>query len=535
MEYKFFTEEEANYISEMCNGTNTIRRNNFEKEFYNLHYDELVKGRRGEEWIKDAEKKKDLTDNQFLKIKVNALNYGIGCLNYFNDNDIDYRKDILKDIAGNFYKEDENYIKLLSYILFSKSSQRIDNIDTLDLFIDELTGILNYKDLRKSYIETYNFRKGVERKEKQDKEGKIKIDSVIDSIIKENKKYKLNEFVRDIFSEILEKQEKEGEIIYLNPESEIEIFNIWEKAIIRRVRFYTILNKEIKTYCTEKHLDYIMALYSIYIKNQYHYYCTYTNHKAYYDLDIKKSYFGRNYLMNFIRNRIKDKYIGEINSIPDIEDNIVNMFNTLDNNMDNQDGYFDITTAMEQNFKAFHCICIDSIVKFNSYTLLLENEIKKEIKKVNSQKQNKEYVNFENLIEKKEKKDSIIDEHEEIYKEIQKKLNKYISFDGVEKYKAIINYKINNKSFNNIDGRSYFVMKSNTKRDICKFAQCFNITLKEAEKIFKNIEKKNINLNPKDSVTINMTDPNDFEKALIEVRNKCLHKINPEKFKLLEK
>ena len=55
------------------------------------------------------------------------------------------------------------------------------------------------------------------------------------------------------------------------------------------------------------------------------------------------------------------------------------MFDTLDNNMDNQNGYFDITTAKEQNFKAFHCICIDSIVKFNSYTSLLEMEIKKGI------------------------------------------------------------------------------------------------------------------------------------------------------------
>ena len=32
-----------------------------------------------------------------------------------------------------------------------------------------------------------------------------------------------------------------------------------------------------------------------------------------------------------------------------------------------------------------------------------------------------------------------------------------------------------------------------------------------------------------------MTDPNEFEKALIEVRNECLHKINPEKFKFIRK
>lgn len=402
MEYKFFTEEEANYISEMCKGTNTIRRNNFEKEFYNLHYDELVKGRRGEEWIKDAEKKKDLTDNQFLKIKVNALNYGIGCLNYFNDNDIDYRKDILKDIAGNFYKEDENYIKLLSYILLSKSPKRIDNEETLDLFIDELTGILSYKDLRKCYIDTYNFRKRFELKEKQDNEGEKQIDSLINSLIEKEKKYNFKKFYRDIFSDTIDTLKKEKKIKSLLYEEKKEIFRIWSDHIVKDDDFYAIIG-EIKKYCDKIRKDYTTALYSIYIKNQYHYYCRYTNHKAYYDHDIKKSYFDRNYLMNFILNRIKDKYTGKINTIPDIEDDIANMFNILDNNMDNKDGFFDITTAKEHNFTAFHCICIDAIVKFNSYTLLLEKEIEKEIEKINPQKQNKEYVNFENLIENKEK------------------------------------------------------------------------------------------------------------------------------------
>lgn len=134
-----------------------------------------------------------------------------------------------------------------------------------------------------------------------------------------------------------------------------------------------------------------------------------------------------------------------------------------------------------------------------------------------------------------EKKDSIIDEHEEIYKEIQKKLNNYISYNGIEKYKKIINYKINSTDFSNIDGRCFLVMKSGIDRDILRFTECFNLTRKEAEKIFKTKDKKPISLNPKDSVSINMLDPSDFEKALIEVRNKCLHKINPEKFKLLEK
>ncbi|MDY4789298.1 MAG: hypothetical protein SO179_01870 [Bacteroidales bacterium] len=462
-----------------------------------------------------------MTDNDFLIIKVKALNHGIGCL-LFNDNDIDYRKDILKDITDKFYKEDENYIKLLSYILLSKSPKRIDNEETLDLFIDDLTGILNYKDLRKCYIENYEFRKGVELKEKQDKERKIKIDSLIASLVEKEKKYNFKKFYRDIFSDTIDTLKKEKKINSLLYEEKKEIFKKWSDHIVKDDDFYAIIG-EIKKYCDKIRKDYTMALYSIYIKNQYHYYCRYS------DYDATVCYYERGSLMNVLCRRIEKKS----NRENDIENDMAKIFNILDNNTDNNDGYFDITTAKEQKVGVFFYFGIDIIRKLNSYTLLLEKEIEEEIEKINPQKQNKEYVNFENLIENKEKKDSIIDEHKEIYKEIQKKLNNYISYDGVKKYKAIINYKINNKNFNNIDGRSYFVMNSNTKRDICKFAQCFNITLKEAEKIFKNIEKKNINLNTKDSVTINMTDPNDFEKALIEVRNECLHKINPEKFKLL--
>ena len=391
MEYKFFTEEEANYISEMCKGTNTIRKNRFEEEFYKLHYDELIKQRRGEEWIKDAEKKKDLTDNQFLIIKVKALNHGIGCL-LFNDNDIDYRKDILKDIAGNFYKEDENYIKLLSYILLSKSPKRIDNIDTLDLFIDELTGILSYKDLRKCYIDTYNFRKRFELKEKQDNEGEKQIDSLINSLIEKEKKYNFKKFYRDIFSGTIDTLKKEKKINSLLYEEKKEIFRIWSDHIVKDDDFYAIIG-EIKKYCDKIRKDYTMALYSIYIKNQYHYYCRCS------DYDATVCYYERGILKNVLRRRIEKKYNREI----DIEDYMVKMFNILDNNTDNKDGYFEITTTNEQNFAVLFSFGIYNIVKLNSYTLLLEEEIEEEIEKINPQKQNKEYVNFENLIENKEK------------------------------------------------------------------------------------------------------------------------------------
>lgn len=425
MEYKFFTDDEANYISEILNRTNTIKKNNFEKEFYNLHYDELVNGRRGEEWIKDAEKKKDLTDNQFLKIKVNALNYGIGCLNYFNDNDIDNRKDTLLGVIKNRYKDDESYIKLLSYILLSSSPKRIDNIETLNLFIDDLIGILNDKDIKKYYIENYDYRKGEELKEKEDKERKIKIDSVIDSIIKENKKYKLNEFVRDIFSDTINTLKIEGKIVPLSNQEAIDVFEIWSESIKSDEDFYCITHK-IKKYCDKIEKDYIMALYSLYIKNQFYYYCRYTNHKAYYDLDIKVGYFERIYLMNFLRLRIKDKYTGEINAIPDIEDNIANMLNLLDDNTNNTNKLFDITTATKQNFKAFHNIHIDIVFKYNNYTYLLENLIKKEIVNKGKEESN---TDIRQASKKREVLNPICEEAEliRIFNELVKQ--KYISCD----------------------------------------------------------------------------------------------------------
>ena len=140
---------------------------------------------------------------------------------------------------------------------------------------------------------------------------------------------------------------------------------------------------------------------------------------------------------------------------------------------------------------------------------------------------------FNNTNEPTKTQEVVSDEHEEIYKEIQKKLNNYISYDGVEKYKTIIQYKINSTDFSNIDGRCFLVMKSGIDRDILRFTECFNLTRKEAEKIFKTKDKKPISLNPKDSVSINMLDPSDFEKVLIEVRNEHLNKINPKKFKLI--
>src|SRR5690554_2734584 len=231
--------------------------------------------------------------------------------------------------------------------------------------------------------------------ENQDNDRKIKFDSVIDSIIKKKEKYKLNEFLRDIFSDKINTLIKENRIHSLLNKEKKEIFDIWSKCIIGCEDFFAIIDT-IKRHCDNIGKDYIMALYHLYLKNQYHYYCQYNYQIAYYDYGIKEDYFFRRDLMNFLRQRIKDKYTEEINTIPDIEDNIVNMFNTLDKN-----GYFDISTAMKQNFTAFNNINIVVIRKYINYTNLLENLIKGEIEKVNPQiiNQTKEDINFEHLIE----------------------------------------------------------------------------------------------------------------------------------------
>lgn len=237
--------------------------------------------------------------------------------------------------------------------------------------------------------------------ENQDNDRKIKFDSVIDSIIKKKEKEKLNEFVRDIFSDKINTLIEEGRIDSLLNKEKKEIFDIWSNCIIGCEDFFAIIDT-IKRYCDNIGKDYIMALYHLYLKNQYHYYCRYNYQIAYYDYGIKEEYFDRISLTNFLRQRIKDKYTGKINTIPDIEDDIANMFNILDNNMEGKNGYFDISTAMEQNFTAFNNIHIEVIRKNNNYTNLLENLIKGEIEKVNSQiiNQTKEDINFEHLIEK---------------------------------------------------------------------------------------------------------------------------------------
>lgn len=166
--------------------------------------------------------------------------------------------------------------------------------------------------------------------------------------------------------------------------------------------FYAIINS-IKKYCDSIDKDCIMALSSIYIKNQLHYLCRYPDYNANYGHIIKNEYFYRDELLDFIVKRIKYNYNGNIKDIVKIEDNIINMLNILDDNTDNTSNFYDLFTADEQDFETFNKLNINTIIKYNNYTAKLEDVINKEIEKINPQNQNKEYVNFEYLIKDKEK------------------------------------------------------------------------------------------------------------------------------------
>ena len=433
----------------------------------------------------------------------------------------------------------ENYIRLLHYIILSDKDNRITDLEKVDLMIDELSIILNIKNLKEQF-NNYLIQCAIQiESEKKDAERlKKRRYTILTKDIITNQGYynKIDETPRSI----LYKHICNDSYAYDYMENYINLMLTDEKQsknIIKDKEFFLVeyasylasnLARSKSKYTDKQAKELHLALNYLEIIDVY-----LESNKQISPLIIKKATSDQDKISCFITIL---KLISDLDSKRFItvreKLNDVWVYNNIIDNLILLDLSTDIETLKSTN------ILIDELIfKYNKekksideYETDRDNLINEIILDINSII-NKTKKNDIIVIE--EKKDSIIDEHEEIYKEIQKKLNNYISYDGVEKYKTMINYKINNKNFNNIDGRSYFIMKSNTKRDICKFAQCFNITLKEAEKIFKNIEKKNINLNTKDSVTINMTDPNDFEKALIEVRNECLHKINPEKFKLL--
>ncbi len=377
MEYKFFTKEEVNYITEMYMGTNTIKKNNFEEKFYTLHYDELIDGRMCMLWMENAEMNKNISENELLKVKVESLNYGIGHLNRSVNNELERGIDTLKDVIDYWYKEDNNYIRLLSYILLSENSNRVTDIETLNLLIDDLCIILKTEKLKEHYNTNFNYKENNLKEEIRKKESEESLDEIMKMILKRRKKYKFS--AKDIFSDILEKQIEEGIRIPLSNQKQTDIFDIWRTSIIGGEDFYYIVNA-IKRYCEDEKIDYIMALYSIYIKNQIHYYCRYGNLKSNYDLNLQEDYFNGIILTNFIYKRISDIYNGDIKDTDKIEDNIANMFNTLDDNTDNNNRSFDKTTANEQGFTAFLNIRIDVIRKYNNYTANLEKIISEGIK-----------------------------------------------------------------------------------------------------------------------------------------------------------
>jgi len=163
MEYKFFTNDEANYISEMYKGTNSIRKKRFEEEFFDLHYNELIKGCIWEEWFNDIIKNPLLTEDELLKCKIGVINQVIYISPIKTDSDLEYNKYNLRLCLANDKVADNLYINLVIYILYSETYSKIKNMDDFHSFITELSFIMN-NDIIRNYIERMALNKESVRK-----------------------------------------------------------------------------------------------------------------------------------------------------------------------------------------------------------------------------------------------------------------------------------------------------------------------------------------------------------------------------------
>lgn len=509
MNYKFFTNDEANYISEMYKGTNSTRKKEFENEFFDLHYDELLKGCRWEEWINDIIKNPLLGEDELLKCKIGVINQAIYILPIKTDSDLEWNKYQLRKCLNNDEVADNLYINLIIYILYSETYSKIKNMDDFHSFINELSFIMG-NDIIRNYIEYMALNKKSVRKEIRNKIvyflDNYKRDGLSLFEIQNNYFLETYTYIKTINDEGIKKfredlRERNKEIILKIISN--ELFKLYD---MQDFPLLTTLEEE---YNLNAKFD------KAYLINRYDYKESNIPPKGYEDL-------------KYINYELKD-YYNIANEKSDVfrhknEFDIVDILSHyyLEIKSYNQQYKFRSFPAYLKNDKEMIAELIISNFKFNINDAFLRVT-----------KKNLPIIDSYFIEEKTVKEENNADINDAIYEEIKKKLNKYISYNGIEKYKKIINYKINSTDFSNIDGRCFLVMKSGIDRDILRFTECFNLTRKEAEKIFKTKDKKPISLNPKDSVSINMLDPSDFEKVLIEVRNEHLNKINPKKFKLI--
>lgn len=508
MDYKFFTEDEANYISEMYKGTNSIRKKRFEEEFFDLHYDELIKGRKWEEWINDIMKNPLLSKDELLKCKIGVINQAIYIFPIKTDSDLEFNKYNLRVCLDNSNVNDNLYINLIIYILYSETYSKIKNMDDFHSFINELSFILG-NDIIRNYIGRMALNKENVRKEIRKK--------IIDFLIGYNKdglnlfeiqnKYFLETYtyIKSIdddttkFREDLRGRNKEIILKIISNEL-FTLYNMQDFPLLTTIEQKHNLNAKFdKAYLI--------------------------NRKDYKESNIPpKGYESLKYsnyeIIDYYNIANEDAYIFRHKNELDIVDILSHYY--LEEKSYNQQYKFRSFPSYLNNDKEMIAELIISNFKFHINEAFLR-VTKNKLPIIDSYFIDEKAVQEENTNTKEE------------YKQIYKTLKKFIPFSSPEKYEKIIDYKINSKAFSNIDGRFFMVMESGIDRDILRFAECFNLTRKEAEKIFKTKDKKSIRLNPKDSISINIDHPGDLEYALIKVRNECLNKINSKKFKLLEK
>ncbi len=508
MEYKFFTNEEANYISEMYKGTNSIRKKRFEEEFFDLHYDELIKGCRWEEWINDMLESPLLTEDELLKCKIGVINQVIYISPIKTDSDLEYNKYNLRLCLANDKVADNLYINLVIYILYSETYSKIKNMDDFHSFITELSFIMN-NDIIRNYIESMALNKESVRKAIRKK--------IIDF---------LNDYKKDGM-DLFEIQKKYFFETYKYRKSITDdcIARFREDLINRNVlirlemktnekcnglyNFFNIIDFSLLTTIEEKH-NLNKKFDKAYLINRKNYKESNRPPKGYESL-------------KYTNYELIDYY-----NIANEDDNVFRHKNEFDIVDILSHYYLEIKSYNQQyKFRSFHAY-------FNNdkemITQLIISNFKFHINEAFLRVTKNKLPIIDSYFIEEENTNTI-----EGYKQIYKTLKKFISFSSPEKYEKIIDFKINSKDFSNMDGRFFIVMESGIDRDILRFAECFNLKRKEAEKIFKTKDKKPIRLNPKDSISINIVTPSEFETALIDVRNKCLNKINPKKFKLLEK
>lgn len=487
--YKFFTNQEANYIIETFVGTNTIRKNRFEEEFFTLHYDELIKGKRGKEWLNDAIKNNGLSQKALLEIKVKALNHGIGCLNYFETNEVETKKKTFLNLMRYKYGFDniENYIRLLHYIILSDKDNRITDLEKVDLMIDELSIILNIKNLKEEfndYIIQCTIQ--IEREKKDAERLKNRKHTILMKDIITNQSYynKIDETPRSI----LFKHICNDSYAYDYMENYINLMltdEKYSKNIIKDKEFFLVeyasyLASNLATskpkYTDKQAKELQLAINNLEIIDVY-----LESNKQISPLIIKKATSDQDKISCFITilELISDldskRFIAVREKLKDVwrYNNLIDSIQTRSLLRD------DVAIRNTDVLINEIIVCLETQKKsLEEYEKDRENLINEIIAEINSII-NKTKKN--DIIEKEEEKENILFNQEDKYNYdfITKELEPCISGGTPSVYKSIIEKKVLPK------GAQKLRAKTIKKADIYRFSKCFDLTIPEINKIFE--------------------------------------------------